>query len=463
VFIVVKKPGRLRGDRWGIAPDLYRPGDGVEVVLDRLIGRLGPQARLPHPADTGDYPLGEPRSRPKGTDEVAEQSDDPSEKAEKHGGDGASGEVDDGSPTGGDSEQEGEAGAGGDGGPVPTDARAACEEHASSEPGEGLSRGEGGDPGDDPTAPSPGETRAGEAPGAEGEDHTSATEEPEEHSRQDDIPDEVSPEAARSAGKSKGSHCGCGQDRGEAASPSVTPRDEHGGQFASLRRSRAVIARDKSRRRAARRLARRLDQLFAGWTVGGLDESPRIDSRRLVKHLAAKRGGLHRCVRREIDPRHELIILAADVSGSCSAVAEDTVAAIAAVAEHDDRVVLVTHSNGFPHEIQGGPAGRKIARPVEAADTGFDPVTERHAGTMVWWQDLVQRHRIVGAVALGDSDARRVYELLASLAPLVWLDSYAKAAGVKRRKPPIPGVDYITGVGDAATAEEALRQVGSKR
>lgn len=467
------------GGRTAVAHVSVRPGTSIQVI-DRLIGILGADAAVSWAwLEDGEV-------RPKDTDEVAEQSGDPSEDSALHGGDGASGEVEESTPTRGENSNEAET-AHGPGAAGQDASQGEPPEHATRE-GEDDPRRESAD-----ASSISGQSQGGKATGAEGEDRTPATDRDGDDSPDGDTPgheahaaappgaagppvetvdpkndarDEreeaaSTPHADGRSGESRNS------ESGAAGSRSATPRVEYGGCHARLERSRTGI-RDPKQRRAARRLARRLSRLFASWTVGGLDESPRLDPRRLVEHLVSRRGQLARCVRRE--RQRELILLLVDVSGSCSAHAEDTVAAIAEVARHDDRVVLISHSNGVPLQIDGGRSGERFVLPEGVNENGYSfAYSDLETVCLQWWRDLVARYRVVGTVAFGDNDAAWVYAVLASLAPLVWLDSYTKKVGVRDMTRLIRSqswpraarerIRYFVGVGDAASADEALREV----
>ncbi|RMH26411.1 MAG: hypothetical protein D6692_09370 [Planctomycetota bacterium] len=190
-------------------------------------------------------------------------------------------------------------------------------------------------------------------------------------------------------------------------------------------------ARTPSVSRAAKEVARALRRLVRAETVGcGEEQSPRLQPRRLVTELAAKSVRLSRCRREELEPRK--VLVAPDLSGSCSACAEDTLAAAYAVAAALPGVVeVVEHSNGERRDNQS------------------------------WdWTD------VAALVALGDWDAAHVYEDAVEHGVTVyWLDSYGKAGGVRpsrdgpkgrfRRWQKAP-VKY-DGVSTAADAAIALR------
>jgi hypothetical protein len=150
------------------------------------------------------------------------------------------------------------------------------------------------------------------------------------------------------------------------------------------------------------------------------------------------------------------VILAADCSGSCSAVCDDTLIACLAIARKLPHVVVVRNSNGIVIEATGALAAQL---PDVSAMTSTG---------------LAQIPRLLGCkvactVAFGDWDAGDEYrDLAASSAPLYWLDSYASRAGARiasrnlrvaashwRHQP----VGWWQGVNDASRAAFALRSM----
>src|SRR5690606_32796715 len=85
-----------------------------------------------------------------------------------------------------------------------------------------------------------------------------------------------------------------------------------------------------------------------------------VDGRRLIREIASRRCALARVRREELS--HPLVLLCCDVSGSCSAVCNETLAAAVAVAEALPHVVIVRHSNGYVIDMLGERAPRLLAR-----------------------------------------------------------------------------------------------------
>jgi len=135
-----------------------------------------------------------------------------------------------------------------------------------------------------------------------------------------------------------------------------------------------------------------------------------VDGRRLVRELVSSRYQLSRARRRELNTG--TILLLCDVSGSCSAVADETLAAALTVADHLRNVAVICHSNGTPLWHYGA----EVPYPPNDVARGEWPIED------VWSEQLAGEH-LVGSVALGDWDAGWLYEQLAAVAPLVWLDS----------------------------------------
>jgi hypothetical protein len=218
----------------------------------------------------------------------------------------------------------------------------------------------------------------------------------------------------------------------------------HGGTFSDAARA-DLLARAEGR--AAREVRRALERLLRSIDLGGLEDSPRLSGSRLVRELVGRRYNVARARRRELTV--PLVVLACDVSGSCSAVCTETLAACLAVAEAmEGDVAVIQHSNGhlITHDGEG---------------------SERLAEWCRKWSR--QQGRPIGAVvAFGDWDAGDDYQQLCeSGASLIWLDSYCcSVTGVKqasktlregarewKRQP----LAWFQGVNDAKSAAIALR------
>lgn len=163
----------------------------------------------------------------------------------------------------------------------------------------------------------------------------------------------------------------------------------------------------------ARKVESALRRLITKVDMGGMDESPRIDAKRLVRELVSKRYALARAVRREQDV--PLIVLACDVSGSCSATSAETLVAAVAIANSMTNVVVVRHSNG--HVIDA------IGQVVDGSTQDGD------MPKLSWFVQSLKRS-IACVVAWGDWDAGDDLQALCEDgADLFWLDSYCATHG----------------------------------
>jgi len=116
--------------------------------------------------------------------------------------------------------------------------------------------------------------------------------------------------------------------------------------------------------------------------------------------------------RKEEEGRPAILIMA-DVSGSCSSFSEESVRVAKAASRlgvPGAEVLVLTHSNGFPEELEHN--GRSQTVPPQVDDT-------------IWYQSLIQRFQIKVVIALGDWDAVDFYISIASnqlVERLIWLD-----------------------------------------
>lgn len=163
----------------------------------------------------------------------------------------------------------------------------------------------------------------------------------------------------------------------------------------------------------ARKVENALRRLITKVDMGGIDESPRIDTKCLVRELVSKRYALARAVRREQDV--PLIVLACDVSGSCSATSAETLVAAVAIANSMANVVVVRHSNG--HVIDA------IGQVVDGSTQDGDmPKLSQFIMSL--------KRSIACVVAWGDWDAGDDLQALCEGgADLFWLDSYCATHG----------------------------------
>jgi len=178
--------------------------------------------------------------------------------------------------------------------------------------------------------------------------------------------------------------------------------------FASLGKADAPPLDEVRRVRAA------MAQLIA---FGGQGEtSPRWDTSELVKRLISRRPLWP--ARRDEEGRPSILVLP-DVSGSCHSIARASLRlarAVALLGVPGAEVLIVSHVNGKPHEIQVGTS----APIIEVS------VSEEFAAITDFYQRLIQAHMVEAVVAVGDSDAEDVYSWLAghpAISRLVWLDN----------------------------------------
>jgi hypothetical protein len=324
--------------------------------------------------------------REKETDEVAEQSDDPSEDAEMHGGDGNSGEVD--APAETSSEE-----------PRAADLSAA-----------GMASGEGS------------------------EDLDS------ESQSEDVVPEEADASERKTRGKTK---------------PIITP----------------VVPCEI---RKGKELVTILEKLFKGWMkpsddIGGYVNSPRIDGVKVCK--AAYTLQYSQLQREELDTKPKRIIVAADVSGSCSASSGMTCGICEQLTLLWPELVFVRHANGdiMDYTVDGEIHSSRVSYTWENNTT---------------WESLVDQYKIMGAILFGDADGFAHFsKLWRDLnAPTAWLDSYCCSHGVvKEAEMPTFHVDlgncnicpahhahdvhckYYVGINSPESAAVALRMYRRER
>ena len=467
-----------------------RRDDAAVSTLDRLIGILGPQwpNSLPDgPAVTrkakpssqqeqeqcaDERPEGE--DRPKGTDEAdgGEQGGDAS-----HGGDGNSGEVDSPSETKGSGrangqEQQSE---------QPTGATG---EDGSSEPS-GVSEGGGGNA--SAAQPATAEREASPADQDELTSGMGARRSPGEPGASD-TPMRIAEGEARDAAQDPGAKKAAGGGRGDASSPDDhatqvaaslelssnydwTDKDDSsseanrgwasqhsGGSYLDQQMAKWLSTQDRKDAAEAGRAIQKMVRRMAVEPAG--DPSPRIHAGRLARELVSRRYALSRA--RRDDVNKPVVLLMADVSGSCSAAATATVAACLAVAKRLNNVVTVVHSNGFVESAHGDHPLAKRLQSVPGRGDLYDK--ESH------WETALQEECVGLTVAFGDGDAADIYELLCNRAPLVWLDSFgsqgpprpASARSSKMLQSWKNKPTYWVGVNDTRKAAYALREIARR-
>lgn len=418
--------------------------------LDRLISILGPHWS----GSSDELHRVMCESRPKETDEVASVSAQPGDGA-LHGGDGNSGECAAPAQTGAAEPREGGDNA------LACDEQADMTGNASPDPGRGAGQ-DGAIGAEPPDSVAGARSKAGdntvttgehaEVPGSmpsadaeAGSEFPELTNLPDQQAPTAEPSDELESDSPVGAGDGR-SEEGAGEENDAAAeeldggtvtsTSTPSPRNQWGGTFSD---EEVAELRSAAERRSAQEVARALRKLIRAMELGGFDQTPRLSGARLVTELVSKRSNLARARRQEGDI--PLVVLCCDVSGSCSAVCTDTLAACIAIAAELPNVLVIQHSNGFA--------------------CNRDNVTIT---------DVVREHdRQVGLlIAFGDWDAGDHYRALCeSGADLVWLDSYCAKHGVKSasRNLRVGAADWSRqplswwqGVNSAATAAIALRQ-----
>lgn len=200
----------------------------------------------------------------------------------------------------------------------------------------------------------------------------------------------------------------------------------------------------------------------------GMLESPRVDAYKLVKELVSKRYALARASKEELSSVPRRIIIAADVSGSCSASSGATVGICRALCDIWPEIVFVTHVNGLINTIEG----KTVSTEDYAIPTGvsYDEAARQSAPL---WKQLSKG--AVGALFFGDVDGIELWSNVwqdRSSMPVLWLDSYCASYGVVKATQPqkiyshyvdrlavcLRSLKYFKGVHDAKSAACAIRQ-----
>lgn len=455
------------------------PQAEVLRVLDRLIARYGPDG----PAWDGER-YGPPRprgeARPKDTNEAADVSASPGDGA-LHGGDGNAGECD--APA----ETTAPNGAREGGTPTPPGAPGQGQTSASEgdEPGEDAGVSSVGSAGKDASRPPGDAEEAGREAGKDAASPASrelslgdqarlprgvATRAVDVVPPAADTPEREAPEGAGADGLDDVADESAADTSagGGALTPAhQNPRLAWGGWHVSPDGVREAMRRADPR--DVDEVVRALDRLFDRWLGSHGEPTPRYDGARLVREIASRRYALARARREEHEP--PAVLLLVDVSGSCSAAADETCAAAMLVSARRPETMVVWHSNGMPHRFgrgvapDGMPPGDAIdvcRRVYDAYSRYVDDGWKREEGILLgWYRQLLSDHELVGVVAWGDTDALWLYRELGRIAPLIWLDSYtASSVGVVRPYRDTEGVPQCrrwVGVNSARGTAIALR------
>ncbi|UFP97267.1 hypothetical protein [Gloeobacter morelensis] len=438
----------------------------IAACLDRLAALKGadyPLLTAPHSAPEMAETQAGGESRPKGTDKVAPQSDSPLEESEAHGGNSSSGEVPEGSfnspsatyhdsqseglpsgsPTGtgvghaslGESQANAHSPETGSN-PTSGDAAATSPDQAHCEqrpaqPGAEVSADSSFAAATAHTpsfflAPEPRDAQESQTRSAEGiarqtpssdavGDHDT-TDEDEQPQDGKDAPEATAetPGADRPTQRKK---WGAPFKAAGSGQLSASGKTTHGGITASLNEARLDPT-------LVRRVRERLAALVG---ESSQEAGPRRDWPAFCTRLLTHRNPAP--ARREEAGRPVILVLA-DVSGSCASFSQPALAvarACGAFGVPGAEVLVLAHSNGCPSELEL--AGRPI--PI---DRYGEADGQWGADNRSWYLQLLERHSITVVIALGDWDAVAVYcQLVAHprVERLIWLDN-----AYCRKKPP---------------------------
>jgi hypothetical protein len=217
----------------------------------------------------------------------------------------------------------------------------------------------------------------------------------------------------------------------------------------------------KSVKAHARKIARHFDGFFRDNEIGiGVEQTPRISGKRLVKELITKALRLSRTRKEEKGTGLKLVFV--DISPSCDAIRDACFAAGLAIADEDPNVVVIAHFNGYTAIHGGHIVGNRQKEIPHIWDVQ----------DLEKFKSFLSTGRVSGAVCFGDDDARMVYSLLSHYCPTLWLspDDEEHCKERMQRQDRDNGRVYdearmyiIGGVINAQTAVEGLKQLRNKK
>lgn len=431
-------------------------------------------------------------SRPKDTDEVAPQSEDPSKESDRHGGDSNSGEceapaqtdsqrqteaqsqapgaqsggneqgsgVPSGLPAEGSDRDAGENESGSEtGGNSTSEGDRSSEQSQSSDrqsaasPSTALGKGERpdgnhgtpqlGDQPRDADAQESGDSQTPEvadAPDQSGEGDRAKTDlhddlrsgdrdsgecvsETGTEAIESGIGEDVPQESDLLEGSQPGDDCPAHQKKwgkkfgkAEKSQLSASANENHGGVTAELKR---LDIDAKLLELCRQRLAALVGD-------SSQDYSPRRDYTEFCVRLKTYRNP---APARKEEQGRPVILIMADVSGSCASFSQQSVAVAKAASRlgvPGADVLVLTHSNGYPEELEHN--GKAVPEAIATRPS------RRYANeNEAWYDALTQRFQIQAVVALGDWDAAEEYLFLAAhpaVERLIWLDNaYCSSRG----------------------------------
>lgn len=214
-------------------------------------------------------------------------------------------------------------------------------------------------------------------------------------------------------------------------------------------------------KRQARKIARHFDGFFRDNEVGiGVEQTPRISGKKLVKELIGKAIRLSRTKKEEKGTGLKLVLV--DISPSCGEIRDACFAAGLAIAEQDPNVVVVAHFNGYMSTRSSHIIGYRQKEVPRI----------KYEGDLDKFEAFLASGKVSGAVCFGDDDATTVYALLSRYCPTLWMspDDEDYCTGVikelnkKHKRAYAEARMYIIGgVHDARSAVSGLKKLREKK
>ena len=228
--------------------------------------------------------------------------------------------------------------------------------------------------------------------------------------------------------------------------------------------------KSKQLRKHAASVRKHMEEFFVSLDVGsGLNYSPRMSGKKLIKELVSSSYRMARCQRNEMQTGLKLILV--DISPSCSAIRDACYAAALAIADADKDVVVVCHFNGYTAEscTSTGPGGIEMGCLIAGKRQSEIPhLSPEVSDELEKWAATAN---ISGVIAFGDGDAASLYALIAKYLPIVWLFPSAEhyARDMLESYQPKETLDrnaklwIVSEVTDARTCVEGLRRISKKK
>jgi len=228
--------------------------------------------------------------------------------------------------------------------------------------------------------------------------------------------------------------------------------------------------KSKQLRKHAASIRKHMEEFLTSLDVGaGLNYSPRMSGKKLIKELVSSSYRLSRCQRNEMQTGLKLILV--DISPSCAEIRDACYAAALAIADVDKDVVVVCHFNGHTASDYGstGPGGVAMNCLITGKRQSEIPhLSPEVSDELEKWAATAN---ISGVIAFGDGDAASLYALMAKYMPMVWLfpsnEEYAR--DMLESYQPKETLDrnaklwIVSEVTNARTCVEGLRRISKKK